>query len=76
VRAFLAVLSVKGCELVLHRVFSYPMEILRISIRVTLSSSFYWHEQGFHIVKDYIRAISIFNNNKIFNQQTAFKLVM
>jgi hypothetical protein len=38
VRACLAILSAKGCELVLHRVFSYPVEIFRISILVTIKT--------------------------------------
>jgi hypothetical protein len=36
VRAFLAILYAMGCELVLHRVLSYPVEIFRISIRVNI----------------------------------------
>jgi hypothetical protein len=38
VMAFLAILSAKGCELVLHRVFSYPVEIFSSSIQVTIKS--------------------------------------
>jgi hypothetical protein len=38
------------------------MEIFRISIGVTLSS-IYQHKQGFHIIKESIRAVSIFKHN-------------
>jgi hypothetical protein len=80
-RVFLAILSTKGCELVLHRIFSYPVEIFSSSIQVTINhrvfscpleifrisigvtSSIYQHEQGFRL-KEYIPAVSIFNNNK------------
>jgi hypothetical protein len=69
VRAYLAILSAEGCELFLHRygnieefnrgspsnhrVFSCPVEIFRISIRVT-SPSIYGNEQGFRIRKESI----------------------
>jgi hypothetical protein len=36
VKEFLAFLSAKGCALVLHRVFSYPVEIFSSSIWVTI----------------------------------------
>jgi hypothetical protein len=36
VRAYLAILSTKGCKLLLHRVFSSLAEIFRSSIRVTI----------------------------------------
>jgi hypothetical protein len=38
VRASLEILIAKGCELVLHRVFSYLVEIFRSSIQVTIKS--------------------------------------
>jgi hypothetical protein len=41
--------------------FSGPEEIFRVSIRV--NSSIYWHEQGFGLIKESVRAVSIFNNN-------------
>jgi hypothetical protein len=59
VREYLDIFSAKDCELVLHRVFSCPMEIFRSSIQVT-SPSIYQPEQGFHILKE---SVSIFNNN-------------
>jgi hypothetical protein len=81
VRAFSAILSAKGCNLVFHKyfsipwkysgfqygspshhtVFSCPVEIFRVSIRV--NSSIYGQEQGFRL-KESIPAFSIFNNKK------------
>jgi hypothetical protein len=37
VRAFSAILSAKGCDSILHRVFSYPVEIFSSSIGVTIT---------------------------------------
>ncbi len=61
-RVYLAILSAKGCESILHRVFNYPLEIFRRSIWVTFAS-IYLHEQGSHIIKESIKAIPFFSNN-------------
>jgi hypothetical protein len=41
VRAFSAILSAKGCELVLSRVFSCPLEIFSSSIWVTIKPKYF-----------------------------------
>jgi hypothetical protein len=79
VRAYLDILSAKGCELVLNRVFSYPVEIFSSSIWVTVKpqSIFLscWNIQDFNMGQFNINLLALAripHNKGIYPSQSIF----